>query len=135
MPRKGPISSTLSVLPTSALRRPDPPAEFTLEEAAVWRSTVGAMKPGWFGPETHPLLSSYVFHVVVAQDFAARLRAITYEHPDYRELLKAHRAESKMMMALARTLRLTPRSDRLGNDGRASDRFHRKPWELEDEPA
>jgi len=84
MPRKGPISSTLSVLPTSALRRPDPPPEFTSEEAAVWRSTVGAMKPGWFGPETHPLLSSYVFHVVVAQDFAARL--ITYEHPDYREL-------------------------------------------------
>ena len=125
-------AASLSIVPVTGIQRPEPPGGFTTEEADVWRATVRAMKPNWFGPETHPLLSSYVFCAVICADLQARLRGMTLDHPDSSELRKWHRAETKLLMALARSLRLTPRSNRLGNDGRASDRFHRKPWELDD---
>jgi hypothetical protein len=125
-------AASLSIVPVTGIQRPEPPPEFTPVEAAVWTATVRAMKPTWFGPETHPLLSAYCFHVVTANELQAQLRTLTTGDREYRALLAALRAETKIMLAVARALRLTPRSNRYASDGRDGGRFHPRPWELDD---
>ena len=128
-------AASLSIVPVSGIQRPEPPPELSPEESAVWTATTRAMKPDWFGPETHPMLSGYCFHVVQADMVAAQLRTVTITTPDYRRLLALHRAETKIILSIATKLRLTPRSNRYAGDGRDGGRFHPRPWELDDHPA
>jgi|SRR5215468_7803832 len=122
-------ATSLSIVPVTGIQRPEPPPEFTPEEAEVWRATTRAMKPNWFGPETHSMLSAYCFHVVAAKELAAQLRTATTVGPEYRQLLALHRAETKMMLSIATKLRRTPRANRYAGDGRDGGRHFPRPWE------
>jgi hypothetical protein len=122
-------AASLSIVPVSGIQRPEPPPEFTPEEAAVWTATTRAMKPDWFGPETHPLLSAYCFHVVTANELQAQLRTLTTVDREYRQLLALLRAETKIMLSIATKLRITPRANRYAGDGRDGGRHFPRPWE------
>ena len=47
----------------AAFERPEPPDPLKEGQAAVWRTTVEAMPPEWFPPETTELLTQYCRHV------------------------------------------------------------------------
>jgi hypothetical protein len=102
----------LAVIPFALIERPAPPADLLPAEAALWKVTVKAMRPRHFTPETHPLLRCYVHTTSMCEHFAARLR----EAPDDRKLLSVYDQTSRNLIAIARALRLTPRSNRLGKD-------------------
>src|SRR5262249_50335334 len=110
-------AASLSIVPVTGIQRPEPPPEFTPEEAAVWTATTRAMRADWFGPETHPMLSALCFHVVAAKELQAQLRTATIATAGYRQLLALHRAETKMILSIATKLRITPRANRYAGDG------------------
>jgi len=114
-------AASLSIVPVTGIQRPEPPPELSAEESAVWTATTRAMKPDWFGPETHPILAAYCLHLVTANMVAQRLRTTTIDAPDFRQLAAMHRSETKTVLSI---LRLTPRGNRYAGDGRAGGRFH-----------
>jgi hypothetical protein len=95
-----------------AVQRPDPPAELTAEEAAVWRDTVSVMRPDWFGRETWPLLIQYCRHVVHARHIAKLLEATDIESDigKFRKLSGMEARESAIIAMLATRMRLTHQS-------------------------
>jgi hypothetical protein len=122
-------AASLSIVPVSGIQRPEPPPELSPEESAVWTATTRAMRADWFGPETHPLLSAYCFHVVTANELQAQLRTLTTVDREYRALLALLRAETKLMLSIATKLRITPRANRYAGDGRDGGRHFPRPWE------
>ena len=54
MPDRSPPADVVPLLPGTG--RPPPPADMIPREADVWTELVGAMPPGWFSAETHPVL-------------------------------------------------------------------------------
>jgi phage terminase small subunit len=125
-------AAELSVVPLipGAQRRPEPPKEFTAAEAEVWRLTVGAMRPDWFGPETRPLLRGYCTQVWICQLLQERLRGLSVDDKNFARLTNLYVSATKTMLTLATKLRLTPQSRRRsGADYR--DPFHGRPrpWE------
>jgi hypothetical protein len=63
------------------------------------------------------------------------LRKVELLTKEHKTILALHRAETKTLLALARSMRLTPLSNRTSNDGRDPGRHTPRPWELEPEPA
>jgi hypothetical protein len=120
-------ANELSVVPLWAEHeRPAPPEGMPEPEAAIWKATVDAMRPRWFGPECFALLQNYCFTVWLTERLAARIRPEA--EPD-RDLLQTYDMMTKLMMMLAGKLRLTPKSNRPGvDDGRGSP-LRRKLWE------
>ena len=127
--RKG--AAQLSVVVPIGPTRPEPPRELLPAEAEVWRLTVSAMKPDWFGAETHPLLRAYCTHVALVQWLGAELRDLAVDTPAFRKLASMHCAQSKMIASLATKLRITPQSNRRSSrDGRSPTPPGPRPWEF-----
>ena len=100
MDQRGKKSAESMVVIEPEYIRPDPPGELTSEQASEWRAIVGRMPADWFTRETHGLLIQYLNHWS-DEDIKDR---------EYLVLLKARDTESRAMMALARSLRLTNQS-------------------------
>jgi len=138
MPRKS--AASLSVLEVVSVRRPDPPADLTAEQAEEWRAVVARMPVDWFGRETHQLLAQYSRHVARARALARQVDALDPKHltcpqflKRYDKLLAMAERESRAMTALARAMRITQRSRiRAETAGRASSKAGdgRRPWEF-----
>jgi hypothetical protein len=105
-------AESLQVVPISAPERPEPPARFTAEEAELWRSVVGGMRPDWFGAAARPLLEIYIFELATAQRIAAELRGLKVTDPQFKRLRTMFGQASKLAALLASRLRLTPRANR-----------------------
>ena len=80
----------------------------------MWRMTVAAMPADWFGRESHPMLVAYCQHVCRSRWLAAKLDAAAEKLlkadggvPLLDKLLAAAERESRAVMALARSMRLT----------------------------
>jgi hypothetical protein len=124
-------AAELAVVPISAVQRPEPPAEFDEREAEIWRQTVGGMRADWFGVETHPLLRCYCHEVALVDFLAATLRTTPTGDKAYGKLLGMHSRVTKTMLTLARSLRITPQSNRMSSrDGRDPGGGRPKPWEF-----
>ena len=117
--------------------RPEPPPELTADAAKLWRELV-AMKPAGYFRGTEPLLASYCRVTMSAAHIALRMATIDLATASAAELatlnsLATLRAnEAKLMMLLARTMRLTQHSRISARSaGRASDDAppSKKPWE------
>jgi phage terminase small subunit len=94
-----------------AMQRPNPPKHLLPEVAEVWRTTVNAMRPGWFGGETHVLLELYCGHVAVANQLSKAIDATGMKDLDRLEqLCRMRERESAMLCRLATKLRLTKQS-------------------------
>lgn len=99
--------------------------------ATIWRRTVAAMKPTWFGPETWPLLVQFCRHTVIADDLAAAInKAGRPGDLVYTRLVGMLQRESMMIASLSTKMRLSHQSSRhpasLRQDPMAG---RRKPWE------
>ena len=145
--RKSAAEMAVVVRPLAA-RPPKPPAELSEEERATWKA-ITATKPGdWFPPETHGPLAQYCRHMVNARRVAEMIALFMADKkPDgwietYDRLLKMQERESRALLALARSMRLTQQSTMHPRTaGRRSgcglQRPHeigkRPPWESGDE--
>ena len=113
MDQRGKKSAESMVVIEPEYIRPDPPGDLTSEQASEWRAIVGRMPADWFTRETHGLLVQYLNHWSDAKRLNKAVREIPEEYIMSKEhlvLLKARDTESRAMMALARSLRLTNQS-------------------------
>jgi len=119
------------VVPLAQYTPPEPPADLDPPVAAVWRSTVASMRADWLHAAMFPLMRCYCRSVVLVERFAGELRqrfdGDCKIDAELESLLARHDAETRRMMALARSLRLTPKSRRDPVDRRWEDR--RRPSE------
>ena len=95
-------------------RRPPPPPDLTDEQSEEWRAVVSVMPVDWFGRETYPLLTAYCRHVCRARWLAAKIdsggdKLIRADGGVQLldKLLSAAERESRAMLALARSMRIT----------------------------
>lgn len=124
-------SAQLSVVPISAVRRPEPPDDLSPEEAEIWRATVGGMLADWFGAEVHPVLRCYCTLAVQADNLGRALRATAVGDKKFGRLASLHARTARTMVSLATKLRLTPTSNRQSKrDGRDPSGAVRRPWEM-----
>jgi hypothetical protein len=116
----------------SGTRRPQPPRELTPEQAQVWKTTAGALRADWFGPENFALLAQYCRHAALADviDKALRATDINAHLARFARLAAMQSRESAMISSLATRMRLTIQSSR---DSRISKRDplanRLRPWE------
>lgn len=100
-----------SNLPISAVERPEPPSDLTPEQRLEWIYVVNSVRADWFSDETHRMLAQYCKHVVTANHIAQLIeqeegeKEIDLER--YDKLLKMQERESRAILALARSMRLT----------------------------
>jgi hypothetical protein len=126
MPRHS-AADTVVPLELKQYQRPEPPSGLQPAVAEIWRQTVSSMRPDWFHRATWPLLTAYCRSVVAGQLLAGELRRRTVDDPSYARFLKLCNEQDRQTAALARSLRLTPKSRRDPVDSRWQDR--KKPWE------
>ena len=113
MGARGPKStSELTVLSFGTkVRRPDPPAELTEEQAAEWRAVVNRLSAGHFPRETHAMLAAYCRHVVTARRVAQVIDALEkdteFNAAEYYRALKAQDAEGRAISSLAGRMRFS----------------------------
>jgi hypothetical protein len=107
-------SASLTVVssnPTQAFNRPEPPSDLTREQAEEWVAVVNRLPADWFPRETHPVLASYVRHIVAARHVAQLIvkleKAETVDVDEYDQLLRIQERESRAIVACARSMRLT----------------------------
>ena len=129
MPRRSAADRDFStVVPLPQYQRPEPPADLEPAVAEVWRSTVSSMRPDHFHRAMYPLLTLYCRSVVVGELLAAELRRRTVEERDFGRFARMCNRQDAATLALARSLRITPKSRRDPVDRRWEDR--KRPWEL-----
>lgn len=96
------------------IRRPDPPAELTDEQAEEWRAIVNRMPADWFTRETEPLLVQYCRTIVRARRLAQLLnnteKSEELDVKEYRDLLRSEAEQSGVLMSLATKMRISQQS-------------------------
>jgi hypothetical protein len=107
--RKSSESSNVVQIDVAALR-PAPPPHLCAEDAETWRTTVAAMKPGWFGGETWPLLELLCMSTGIARTLAKEIATSGPQDPRFDKLVAMHEREAALLLTLARSLRLTKQS-------------------------
>jgi hypothetical protein len=96
-------------MPVTIMPRLVPPASLPKHLRAIWFETVAALPAEWFTPEHVPLLERYCFHVARARDLerlVAKVNPIR-QLAKYQSLARAAAMETRMVVALARSMRLT----------------------------
>jgi glycerol-3-phosphate O-acyltransferase len=122
-------SVVVSLLPGE---RPEPPAELTAAQAKVWKTTVGALKVGWFGAENFALLAQYCRHVAIADVVAKAITAtdIKADLPRFARLGAMQARETAVIISLATKMRLTNQSSRDSRHVKRDPLANRpRPWE------
>jgi hypothetical protein len=131
MPRKS-AASLATVTPLPVQRRPEPLPELMVDEAQVWRDTVGAMPWDWFA-QAPELLAQYCRHVIRARVIAAMIHE-TDPRADlatYQQLSTMAAAETRAISMLATRLRLTQQSryqPDMAHRRAADPNARREPW-------
>lgn len=113
MPRES--AASLSVVrQLETIKRPEPQAELTDEQAAEWREITERLPPDWFPRETWPMLSAYCKHIVtlrhVGQLIEAEQGGPAFDLDRYDQLLRMQERESRAMSSLATRMRLSQQS-------------------------
>lgn len=110
MPRH---SAAAIAIPTPArpvaTARLEPPRHLKKHHKAIWNEVVGALSADWFTPEHGAILERYVHHVARSRELELLLTKCDPDlHFDrYLALSRAATVESKTVLALARSMRLT----------------------------
>jgi hypothetical protein len=136
-------AESLVVVPAVLLRRPDPPAELSIEQAEVWRAYVADMPADWFTPKTWPDLIGLCRLVTNSRLLGQTLREYEGGIPTdkdgfhrYHQIQKMHESEALSITTIETKLRLTHQSKN-DPDRTEKDRRHianaasslRKPWD------
>lgn len=127
-------TADLAVIGASGIetvRRPEPPADLTDEQAAEWRAVVNRLPADWFPRETHGLLAQYCRHVVAGRRIQQLVSSIEAEKDfdlvAYDRALKMQERESRCIASLATRMRISQQSkfDKQKKRGTLTA----KPWE------
>jgi phage terminase small subunit len=122
MPRKSQAAHNLDAFLRVVQPKPlEPPADLGESEKRIWQQVVRSLPAGFIQASATALLSAYCSHVATAQAVAAALRGTAIDSKDYPQLVHMMAAEDKVIIALARALRLTPHSQLTAE--RARDAF------------
>lgn len=98
-----------------------PPSDLSKDEARIWRRVHSSMPDGWFRAEHFDLLKEYAQHAARADALNAAAREIdlsaaardSIDGPDLKrvdKLFAMAERESRIVLALARSLRITHQS-------------------------
>jgi hypothetical protein len=98
-----------------SVRRPAPPKELSSEEKETWESVTATKPSDWFRKDTHPLLVSYCKHVSNVKHVDHLIETFNFDGikndfdlwPCLDKLLKARDRESRALVNLARSMRLS----------------------------
>lgn len=100
--------STTKLLPVEGLSK---------EERAIWLAAVNAKPPSWFGVEHVPILAQYCRHKASADKLTLEIESVTAEERKtrfgftrYTRLLKSRATETRSLVSLARSMRITQQS-------------------------
>jgi hypothetical protein len=114
--RKSAAELAVVVTPLQAMR-PPPPAELTEEQAEEWRSIVSRMPADWFCREHYAMLCTYCRDVVRERMLSHQIDAFKPEWvrasggaEKLDKLLAMAERETRAVLALARSMRLTHQS-------------------------
>jgi hypothetical protein len=120
--------------------RPEPPKHLTDEQAETWRAAVGRMPADWFTPEIWPLLTQLCRHVSISRMVAEALAEVDPESMRdargfrrFERLRSMHDRETRAIVALMRTLRITHQSqyDQTRAFTARQNTPAKKPWECD----
>jgi phage terminase small subunit len=109
MPRK---SRALAAVPVAPVPREPPPRHLPADEAAEWRRVVEGLPAHWFPGASYVLLEIYCASIVNMRACRAVMMAEVEGSPRHHAAGKLYRAESAVVIKLAKLLRLGPRHDR-----------------------
>ena len=135
------------------VERPDPPEELSDDEKETWKAVTATKPPDWWRPDTFSLLVAYCKHIEAARHIDRLLASFRkQEQPeevtftDYLncldKLLRARDRESRTLISLARSMRISqqamilPRgAGRQTANTAVSTRLPHEspPWEVSDE--
>jgi hypothetical protein len=125
--------AALAIVPGTG--RAPPPDDLTTEEAELWTMYVNAMSPGYFTPETRPVLAELCKAVANSRRVHEEIKRVRdSEFTDLDELadvLKLAAAATKGVVSLSDKLRLTKKS-RFTEHQAAADQTRAsfvRPWE------
>jgi hypothetical protein len=120
---------------------PDPPASLSPREKAVWRATIDAMPPGWFGPESWPLVERLCVVQCQCRDLDQALKPHESAVPTDPEELARYKTVTALrvtltaqLASLSTKLRITPHSRYDPESAHAAMRRHgeqvaeKAPW-------
>ena len=119
--------------------RPSAPSEFNVVEAAKWDEVVTAMPPGWFTPETFPLLKALCTVASSFEMVSKKLRKMTSLDDDHMRLLAMQLRLAEAVKQLSIRLKIAPvhrqnpnTAMRATKDAVIAQR-HKRPWEANGE--
>lgn len=127
-------SAALQVLrdPVETVPRPDVPYDLTDEQGEEWIAIVNTMPADWFMRGNYALLGQYCRHVVAARRIAQLIEQAAggegLDRKEFVELLKQQEAESRAIMTLLRSMRLTQQSVFRSETTKHPKRV-KKPWD------
>jgi hypothetical protein len=128
--RGKPSASSLALVDNSSvlsIPRASPPEELTADEAAEWVAITNRMPADYFGREHYSTLVQLCRHIVAARHIAKLLTTET-DMRIYLKLLAAQAAESKAIIALSRTMRMTHQANVRAERSNIPV-IEQKPWE------
>lgn len=115
-------ASEMAVVSEIVDSRPNPPDDLTKEQKAIWRAVVNSKPQDWFKADTHELLAAYCRHVTAAKYLSKEVDELQQglaKPEDQRpycgmdrliKLLRSRDSETKAMVNLARSMRITQHS-------------------------
>lgn len=131
-------ADAIATLTQIADLRPPPPSDLPEPAQKLWREIVGTRPSDWFRPDTFPLLASYCRHCWHAAEIDRLIEKAFAEFEGEERnaiplLLKARERESRAMLALARSMRITQQAQyEPRTAARQALPSTRKPWIRED---
>lgn len=138
-------ASALNVVDSGiqSVKRPKPPEELTPSQAEEWVAVVERLPADWFPRETHAMLAEYCKHVSSARTIGKMLARIespesqrepvdgedAFDMEAYDDLLKMRERESRTIMALARSMRITQQATYDPKKKKGKGGGEPRPWE------
>ena len=122
---------TMKPIGITAIKRPEPTADLTDDQAHEWRAVVNRMPAEWFPRETHALLAQYCRHVVSARHVAEIIEKLwssdDFSLETFDQLLRMQEREGRALSSLATRMRITQQS-RFSHRKRTGPRIP-APWQ------
>lgn len=113
------------------IRRPEPPAELTDEQADEWQAVVNSLPADWCPRWSWSVLAQHCRHVVAARRVAQLIAALEarddFDTEEYDRLLRMQERESRAVTATARTMRITQQATY--DPKRKKPKATKRPWE------
>lgn len=128
-------AAALTIAPQiETVQRPDAPYDLTDEQTEEWRGIVGSLPADWFERGNYANLAQLCRHVVAARRIAQLIEQVCsgpeIDRGEFVELLKRQEAESKVINALLRSMRLTQQSVMRAETAKRTKQV-RKPWDAD----